>query len=337
MDPDDKLGADSSSAPPVDKTLDGPERDTVISDDVAPKGESAKSSDAQGDNDAPKLTSIVRDVVAAKRSSEAAAASPADGSNQDPKPEKAPKEPDDADYTDVPFHKHPRFQHLLRKAKSSEQDATRYRNVETFLTNNGLGAEEAADALVVAGLLKTNPVEAWKRLKPIVQNLLVAAGELVPDDLAPRVQTGELSREAAIEVARARALAESTQRQMTFSQQQAQAREAQAQAASIQNAAVTWEADRRAKDPNFDAKMKLLRAEVIDLQRMEGVPNTPEGVRAQLDRAYKAVVLPAASAAVPSPQPKRPVPAGVSPNATPAAEDTLSVIRATRARLRAAG
>jgi hypothetical protein len=337
MDLDDKQGTDSSSALPVDKTLDGPDRDTVIKDEPAPKAESAKSSDAPGDNDAPKLTSIVRDVVAAKKAPAAATASPADGSNHDPKPEKAPKEPDDADYTDVPFHRHPRFQHLLRKAKSHEQDATRYRNVETFLNNNGIGPEEAADALVVAGLLKTNPVEAWKRLKPIVQNLLVAAGELVPEDMAPRVQNGELSREAAIEIARARALAESTQRQMTFSQQQAQAREAQAQAAAIQNAAVTWEADRRAKDPNFDAKMKLLRAEVIDLQRAEGVPNTPEGVRVQLDRAYKAVVLPAAAPPPAPPQPKRPVPPGTTSNVSAAAEDTLSLIRATRARMRAAG
>lgn len=337
MDLDDKQGTDSSSAPPVDKTLDErPEQSTAIADAPA-EAKSATSSDAQGDKDATKLTSIVRDVVAARKPAAADTASPADGQNEGPKPEKAPKEPDDEAYTDVPFHRHPRFQHLLRKAKAHEQDAVRYRNVETFLTNNGLGSEEAADALVIAGLLKTNPVEAWKRLKPVVQNLLVAAGELVPDDIAPRVQTGELSREAAIEIARARALAESTQRQMTFAQQQTQAREAHAHAEAIQNAATSWEADRRAKDPNFEAKMKLLRAEVIDLQRTEGVPNTPDGVRAQLDRAYKAVVLPAAPAAVPSPQPKRPVPAGVSPNATPAAEDTLSVIRATRARLRAAG
>lgn len=337
MDMDDKQGADSSSAPPVDKTLDGPETETVITDQPS-EAKSATSSDAQGDKDAAKgLTSIVRDVVAAKRPAAADTASPAEGQNDGQKPEKAPKEPDDEGYTDVPFHKHPRFQHLLRKAKTHEQDATRYRNVETFLNNNGLGSEEAADALVIAGLLKSNPVEAWKRLKPVVQNLLVAAGELVPDDLTPRVQSGEISREAAIEIARARAQADSTQRQMTFAQRQQQEREAHAQAAAVQNAAVSWEAERRAKDPNFEAKTKLLRAEVIDLQRSEGVPNTPEGVRAQLDRAYKAVVLPTAPAAAPPPQRKQPVPAGASPNATSAPTDTLSIIRETRARMRAAG
>lgn len=333
---DDKSGSESSPELQIDKTLDAPEKDTVIREDVpeSDKGKSAESSTAQGDKDAKGLQSIVRDVVAARKPV-TAAASPAEGTNEGPKTdEKAPKEPDDENYTDVPFHKHPRFQQLLRKSKTYEQDATRYRNVEGFLANNGLVAEEAADALIVAGLLKTNPVEAWKRLKPIVQNLLVAAGELVPDDLAPRVQAGELTRDAAIEVARSRAAVESVQRQQTFEEQQRAEREKRSLETAIQSEVSSWEQDRRAKDPNFEAKTKLLRAEVLDLQRTEGVPNTPAGVRAQLEKAYKAVVLPVAPPA-PAPQPKTPIRPGTDPgNAAPGPEDTLSIVRAARAKLR---
>jgi hypothetical protein len=336
---DDKAGSESSTEQMVDKTLDAPEQDTAITDLKADpaKEKSADSSDAQGDKDAKPLTSIVRDVVAAKKASEAKAdtASPAEGQNEGSDSEKKAKEPDDENYSDAPFHKHPRFQHLFRRMKSYEQDATRYRNVETFLRNNALQSEEAADALVIAGLLKTNPVEAWKRLKPVVQNLLIAAGELVPDDLAPRVQAGELTREAAIEVARARASVGSMERQRQFEVQQQERSRMESHANALMGAAGDWEADRRKKDPNFEAKAKLLRAEVLDLQRTEGVPNTPEGVRGQLDKAYKAVVLPTPA---PAPQAKRPIPAGsnASGNHAPAPTSTLDVVRATRAKMRGA-
>lgn len=339
---DDKTGSESSTEQVVDKTLDAPEKDTAIKDMADPaKENSADSSDAHGDKDAKPLTSIVRDVVAAKKASEAKAdaASPAEGQNEGQETDKkAAKEPDDENYSDAPFHKHPRFQHLFRRMKSYEQDAVRYRNIDTFLRNNGLQSEEAAEALVIAGLLKTNSTEAWKRLKPIVQNLIIAAGEVVPDDLAPRVQAGELSREAAIEIARARASVGSMERQRQFETQQAQQRQMEAHAASLMGAAGDWEADRRKKDPNFEAKAKLLRAEVLDLQRTEGVPNTPDGVRAMLDKAYKAIVLPAPATPAPAPQAKRPVPASsnASGNHAPAPSSTLDVVRATRAKLRGA-
>lgn len=334
---DDNTGSASSAEPQVDKTLDGLGDGADGNVDSGSKVDGATSSDAQpGDNDAGELSSIVRDVVAATRKQPAAPASPAEGSTEGQAADDSKKD-DDEGYTDVPFHKHPRFQHLLRRSKQFEADAVRYRNVEGFLASNGVSADEAADALTVAGLLKTNPVEAWKRLRPIVQNLLVAAGELLPDDLSGRVNAGEITQEAALEIARSRAALESVNRGQAFRDQQAERAQQTALSKSLMDTASSWESERRRRDPTFDAKAKLLRAEVLDLQRTEGVPNTPEGVRQQLNKAYQACVLPFAPAPAPAaPQAKRPVPNGSAPgNTVPNSDDTRSIIRAARERMRA--
>lgn len=316
---------------------DNPEElSSSVSSDALDAGEvkadaNANSSGATGDNEADDLLSVVRDVVDESRG-DASTASPAEG-NEDGQPPggASGKEPDDENYSDVPFHKHPRFQHILRKTKAYETDATRYRNVQNFLDQNGLAAEEAADALVIAGLLKTNPAEAWNQLKPIVQSLLQAAGEVLPQDLAQRVQTGEMSQEAALEVSRSRAQVQSVQARQSFEQQRAERTQSRQRAQALYETAATWEVDRRAKDPNFDAKMPLLEDALAGMQRREGIPGTPEGVRDQLKRAYDAV-----NARYAPPQQlqrqQRPVSGGtVAGNAQPRPQSMLDIVRANRA------
>ena len=100
--------------------------------------------------------SVVRDVVDKRPKAEteapsatAAAATPAGQARQ--------KEPDDEAFSDVPFNKHPRFQELLQQRNDFKTDAVRYRNVQDFIDNNGLSAEEAAELLTVGGLIKVDP------------------------------------------------------------------------------------------------------------------------------------------------------------------------------------
>lgn len=321
---DDNSGPASSAAP--DTTLD----DAVTTEeatDASVDGTGAASSTAQGDTH-PDMLSLVRDVVDQRPKTEGSA-SPAEGQESGQEAgAQATTQPDDEDYSDVPFHKHPRFQHLLRKAKTNEADATRYRNVQSFLDEHAVTPEEASEALIVAGLMKTNPIEAWKRLRPVVQSLLPMIGEVLPDDLQSRVQTGELSREAAMELSRARATATVVQQQQTFEQQQRERRQKTETANALVGAADAWEADRRAKDPNFDAKLGLIQKEIAWIQTKEGRPATPEGVRQQLERAYKAVVLPTAAPAAPAPVRRAPAPSGQAvTNAAPKPQSTMDIIR----------
>lgn len=288
--------------------------------------------------------SVVRDVVDKRKSPETAASS-AKGEeagqatgDQDPK---TPK--DDEGYADVPFNKHPRFQEVLGKLKTAEVDATRYRNVQNFIDQNGLDAEEAAEALIVGGLIKTNPAEAWRRMRPVVEAVLRAAGEVLPDDLLQRVQNGEMSQEAALDVSRSRAQVAGIQANQTFQQQRAErqrqldeAKRHEDAAVAMMSTAQSWEDDRREKDPNFDAKLPAILEEAKRLQGLGYKPVSPDGVTDQLNRAYRAVNarLQPRTTQVQQRPALRPVNGGqVSGNSRPAApQNTMDIIQAELAK-----
>jgi hypothetical protein len=89
-------------------------------------------------------------------------------------------------------------------------------------------------------------------VKPWVQNLLIAAGEVLPDDLNQRVTGGELSREAALELSR-RGHRSSRAKHSRRSSSSAPAQEPK-RTRRASSDTEGWEADRQTKDPNFAAK-----------------------------------------------------------------------------------
>jgi len=306
---------------------------SVVKENLTP-AEPAVSSPATGEDDND-LLSVVRDVVKDRKVVDPA--SPAEGDEIQGQAAGDPKKQDDENYSDVPFNKHPRFQQLLRKAKANEQDAGRYQNVERFLFDAGLSPDEAYDGLTIMGLAKTNPAEAWKQIRPWLEKLVVAAGEVIPEDLRERVTKGELTQDAAHEISKARATASSLQAAQTFRQQQEERRQQTSNATAVTQAAADWEADRMAKDPNFAAKQPAIMKEVVFLQRTEGMPTTPQGVLDMLKKAYKTVneSLKPTPAPVIRQQNPRPVTGGqVAGNQRPAPGgkemSTLDIVRANR-------
>lgn len=298
-------------------------------------GNGASSSDAQDGTEGQRETiDVVRDVVGERKPE--AGSSPEgqkEGAEADPKAAQAAKEPDNENYSDVPFHKHPRFQTLLREKKSFETDATRYRNVQGFLNKSGVSADEAAGALEIVALTKTDPEKAWAAIKPIVQDLLVKIGEVLPEDLKSRVASGELTQEAAQEISRHRGKAATVEQGRTFEQQQREKADKEAHAKSITDAADAWEADKSAKDPNFAAKRESLFKELNWIFVQEGKADTPEKVRDQLNRAFQKVAgVIAPRINVPTPtvgqarQSQRRPAASASQNPKPAAERTTADI-----------
>lgn len=292
----------------------------------------AASSSATDETPADTL-SIVRDVVSKTKAVAEAAGSSPDGEERKAAAEADadPPTPDDTDFTDVPFHKHPRFQQLLRQKREYEQDAVRYRNVEKFISDHDMRPDEAADALQIAALAKVNPVQAWERIKPWVESLAVAAGAILPPDLQQRVAAGELKPEAALELSQARASRGAFESQRGFDQRRTEQQQLEAQRSAVTSAADTWENQRRIRDPNFDAKVPALQREIAFLHATEGKANNPAGVQAQLEKAYKAVnasFKPVQPAVVPK-RTIKPVTGGQvagTPNAKP--DDTLGIIEA---------
>lgn len=279
--------SDTSDDTNLDEALE-----TGVASDPASEGNGAESSDAHDEGQGERSAlDVVQDVVK-QRDPEAAASSAEvkkEGDEADPKATQAAKEPDDENFSDVPFHKHPRFQQLLKKSKANEGDAERYRNVENFLRQHRVPAEEASQALTIAALLRNDPVKAWQTLKPIVQQLLVDAGEVLPADLKPRVESGELTVEAANEIAKERAKRSSVERKQQTAEEQREEERVRTHVESLRSAANTWDAERSAKDPNFEAKRPKIMKELAWIHTTEGKADTPEGVRKQLEAAYKAV------------------------------------------------
>lgn len=308
-----------------------PALDAADASQEAEKSATAESSTA---TDASKpegetALSVVRDVVG-KRDTTSAASS-AENVEQGQKPGTAtPKELDNENFSDVPFNKHPRFRELVTQLKETRVDAQRYRNVTEYIEGQGLSADEAAGLLQIGGLIKTNPAEAWKRMQPVVQQVLQAAGELLPDDLKQLVADGKMPVEAAQEVSRSRAAVKAVEVRQQFDQHRQTTRQQTEALTANRGAVSSWEADRRTRDPNFDAKMPAIQKEVVWLQSQEGRPNTPEGVKAQLQKAYDA-----ASAAYVPPAPVRqqrpalrPVTGGqVTGNVRPEINTTIDAIR----------
>ncbi len=250
-------------------------------------GEGSSASQAKTEDEG--LLGVVRDAAPAKKP-DAAAASPAEGAETGDKPgEGAPKQPDNENYSDVPFNKHPRFRQLLSERNANKGDAEKYRQVDTFIRDNGMTAQEAADLLTVGAMAKTNPAKAWELARPWVENLLKACGEVLSPDLQQAVQEGRMTQEAAYEVSRSRASVAAMEASRVFEERRRQEQSQTEHARSITTAAEDWETDRRARDPNYDTKLELIHREIAWRHHNGDVPKTPQEVKAQLDDAYKAV------------------------------------------------
>lgn len=265
-----------------------PETDVTDAAALAAEAAPATSSSATDETEADAL-SVVRDVVDQRKDVAAEAASSAEGEEVVGDVAGGQSKEQD-DYSDVPFNKHPRFQSLIRERNELRGDSTEYRKITSYLETNGLSAGEAADGLEVMALMKMGDPRAWELLKPRVQNLLIAIGEVLPDDLAKKVDAKEMTREAAMEVSKARASLKAQEVRQKFNEQQGQRRQQQEMGASLTTAAATWENDRQLKDPNFAAKLPRIQEKLAFLHNVKRErPADAAGVTAQLKAVYAEV------------------------------------------------
>lgn len=347
---------DEAAAKPVETQVETVEAGTAA--------DAASSTATDGSKTEGDVLSVVRDVVDKRKAdTEAASSAKAEEDGGDPEAQST-KAKDGDDYSDVPFNKHPRFQEVLGKLKAAETDAVRYRNVQGFLDrenlsgedaaqglvllaksrNEGLTGDEMADGLRLMALAKTDPSAAWRGgLQEWVQKVIIAAGEWLPDDLGQRVQNGELSREAAMELSRSRAQVQTYEARKTFEQQQAESRRTKEASDALVGAANTWISERTTRDPNFNAKLPAIQEEVVKLRQMGWVPTTPDGVKEQLRRAYTAVnnaLRPSTPTAPPAPPAAarpalKPVTGGqVAGNVSPPPQSTAEIVAARLAKRR---
>lgn len=257
-------------------------------------------------NEAPRsFLDVVKSVVEPKReepegSSPAAAEKPDEGGEPE-----APPELTDAEIAELPFHNHPRFKQVVdqknafkaqletttAQLREMERPAEQWSNVREFMEHNSISDDDMLDGFKMMALIRTDPMQGRVALAAYLTELDSALGLVLPDDIREDVESGYLSEERAFELSRARAM---TVSQTAQQQQQRQAEErAQAERASqelgnqLSTAAENWEAARRTRDPDFDAKQDLIADRMRAIAMAERLrPNTPEQLTALLDRAH---------------------------------------------------
>lgn len=255
---------------------------TPVTNDETSVPDGAQSS---GANDEPaSLMDVVRDVVNKTEQPEGdAASSPASEAEKD----QAPVDPDNEEYKDVPFHAHPRFQQVIRQNRELKGDAMRFREVQNFMRNNGLGPDEVSNGLVIMGLMKTNPVEAWKQLAPVALQLAKAAGEILPPELEASVKNGTMSVENALAISRSSALAGSAKVYTTHRDRQIEEQNVTARVNTTIEAVNEWERSTAARDPDYALKKELVQQYLVAENSRNQYPTTPDEAVKRAQEAYK--------------------------------------------------
>jgi len=236
--------------------------------------EQALSSSAESETE-DDLLAVVKAAVETEEPSETDSQSDEVESDEEDEDEIEDESDDDAyeasetDEADVPFNKHPRFRKLIAERNELRPKAEQYDQITGYLKTNGLSADEAAKGFEIMALMKNDPAKAVQALQPYLQNLALATGYTLPDDIQQRLDDGYLDESDAREMARLRAENQRSEQRNAYrleAEQRARADEALTNAAAAVEA---WEAKTRSSDPDYDLKADELddRVKVIMAER----------------------------------------------------------------------
>ena len=266
------------------------ELDPSPGSEIENQDEQAQSSSAEGETEED-LLSVVQDAMQPSDDEESLTSEEDesdDGEGDYASDDLAASDADDS-FEDVPFHKHPRFKEVIDQRNKYREGAEQYEQITSFLSENNLSAEEAAQGFQIMAMMKNDPKAALDALSPFVQQLGMQAGVTMPDDIQSKVNDGYLDEEAGRELSRLRADA-ARERQMR-EQMQGQQQQAQAQA-QLNNLAATvteWEERTRASDPDYDLKQDEIDDRVRVLVTERGRPQTAQQAIAMAKEAYDSV------------------------------------------------
>jgi hypothetical protein len=162
------------------------------------------------------------------------------------------------DFSDVPFHKHERFKSLLKDRNELRETTAklepvvkRMTMIDSYCQQHGITPAQFKDAIEITALINTNPLEARKRLNPMLEHLGRFQGDVLPADLKAEVDAGTLSIERAKQIV-------SLDMQAKHKQQLAE-RTAQTNATDqVFNTLQAWEANAHKTDPDYSKKSKLV-------------------------------------------------------------------------------
>lgn len=337
-----------SSAPDTSKT-DAP-ADKAAAPEKAPEGEK------QGEA-APKTALEAAKRVMAKEGKTPSEGKAADGEQSSPEKSEGAKDASTRDDEPEPSVKNsPAYRKLssehriLAKAKEMNEAAIKelepkaktYDQLATYITESNLSKDDFQEGLAVMRALRNDPVEAYKRLKPIMDQLETTLGERLPDDLKAKVESGHIDEATARELARARggervarekaeALQQRQQREIQERQQRDEQSEVDRQVEEVVGALNAAEVEWTKSDPDAPKLKRLLNQAVMVNGQLNPPKNAAEA-KALFENSLKEVRKELGLFA-PRPQAKDGMlPHGAPPNqATPVPKSSLEAAQAALA------
>lgn len=238
-------------------------------------GEGAEQDAKTGEDPKSKMMDIVRDVVSkdADKGESEDGSSPAEASETEEAKADADTKLTDDDKDDdgkpLPFHEHPRWQKMkgerddLRKqVEEFKAPAEQYHQIEQFMNQSGLVADEVAQGFQVMDMIKNNPQAAYEYMVGAVEVLGQMLGKTVSPELQARIDAGEMTEEAARQLAEAQAQSQLHQQSAQAAQQQqqqlAQQQQLQQMTQQIQAGVSAWESEVMKSDPDYSKKSDMV-------------------------------------------------------------------------------
>ena len=93
-------------------------------------------------------------------------------------------EAESEDFSDVPFHTHPRFRKLIAEKNEQKELATKYqtdseqyKKITNFIELNNLTAKDAVEGFKLMAMLRNNPEDGYKRLQAHMDNVGKLSGQ----------------------------------------------------------------------------------------------------------------------------------------------------------------
>lgn len=255
-----------------------------------------------------------------------------------------PDDPTDEELADLRAKPRKRIAKLLsqrnaarRELEALQPDAQNYRAIRTYMAETGLVNEDVANLFKFGAHLKTgNFEEAFKIAEPFFRVILEGTGRAIPQDLRGRVDSGEMTEDAARLVARERMARAAAEQRVQATETKVNEDRATAHVQAIQTATAEWEASVRATDLDFDLKAEAMKRFAVALVAEKGLPKNAQEAVAYAKQAY-ADATEFLRAARPAPKPSRPAPSPgtSSPRSAPSTSTATSLQDAIMAGLAA--
>lgn len=308
---------------------DQPDNQSNNTDANPNSAESSSNSESDAKSAPKSMSEVVSAALAGKEGSSTSGKQPVDQKSKagqaDPKAAAADKKAagakDGDGQDDIPqeFHKHPAWQKLKKQRDEARAEVDQFRsdsqeyNVITgFMQEHGIEATEVAETLQWLALRNQDPVKFGQMIVDLAAEFQEGMGLVLPKDLQARVEAGEITEEDAKELAKSKAEAklykdrsiQTTQQTQTQRETEAKKQLGQQMATTVNN----WEKQIQTRDPDYQAKRRLVQSEIRAYIQQYGMPKDAAGALKYAEAAYKAVsehlagVLPKRKPNDPAPQ-----------------------------------